>query len=132
MRFDDLQIQALQSQQLQKYTEQSYCVKAADAIATMIAEGPDTWKYFGPYWPQAQALLLRYRPDLAQRVKEWGDPPDYLAAYSYGSDMLNAIAALQYLSVNGDHLAPIGSPHSIELPSGDQALYTPGVGLIEQ
>jgi hypothetical protein len=131
MLFDALELKALQSQLLQKHSEPEYVAKAVKSIADMVQTGPDVWKRFGPYWPQVQALIMRYQPELTQRVQQWGEPPDFLSKYSYGDDMLNAIAALQYLNREGDYLSPVGHPHSIEMPDGSNALYSPGVGIIE-
>ena len=131
MLFDPLELRALQSQLLQNHTEQSYCQKAVDSILTMLQSKPDSWKHFGPYWPVVRGLILEYRPGEERRTLEWGDPPDYLSHYDYGDDMLNAIAALQYLNRDGEYLAPVGHPHSIELENGDNALYSPALGLIE-
>jgi len=130
MRFDPLELEALRSQMLQKYTPESYCQKAADAIASMLGQRPDHWQHFGPYWGVVQALLLSRRPDLAAQVQDWGTPPDYLAHYDAGDEMLNAIAALQYLNRDGEYIAPSG-PHSIEMPDGSNALYYPGIGIAE-
>jgi hypothetical protein len=131
MLFDKLQIEALKSQLVQKHSQQSYVEKAVTNIAHMLlAGGPDTWKHFGPYWPVVARLLQQYRPDMAQRVSEWGTPPDFLAHYDYGDEMLNCIAALQYLNRDGEFLAPVGHPHSIEMPDGSTVLYSPGKGLL--
>lgn len=131
MLFDPLELRALQSQLLQKYTEQDYCDGAVDGIIAMVKSRPRSWEHFGPYWPVVQDLILKYRPGETRHAQEWGDPPDYLAHYDYGEDMLNAIAALQYLNRDGEYLAPIGHPHSIQLENGDNALYSPALGLIE-
>lgn len=128
MRFDQLELEALQSQLVQGHTPERYCKKAADSIATMLSQNSQAWKRFGPYWPVVRGLLNEHRPDVPT---PWGDPPDYLAHYDYQDPMLNTIAALRYLSRDGEYLAPLGSPHSIELADGSNALYDPELGIIE-
>jgi hypothetical protein len=128
MRFDPLELEALKSQLTQDQSPKQYCSRAADSIATMLSQDSQAWKRFGPYWPWVQSLLANHRPDVATN---WGDRPDYLAHYDLGDEMLETIAALRYLNRDGDYLAPLGSPHSIEMPDGSNALYDPELGIIE-
>lgn len=129
--FDRYELQALKSQLLQKFTEESYAKRAADQIAAMVGESATMWKHFGPYWPLAQALLLQYQPEQASIWRAWGEPPAILAHYDTGDEMLNAIAAMLHLGQDGDYLRPTGSPHPIHLEDGSKALYMPGVGLVD-
>jgi len=128
MRFNRLELEALKSQLTQDQSPAQYCKKAANSIAAMLKQDSQSWKHFGPYWPWVQSLLANHRPDVPTN---WGDRPDYLAHYDLGDEMLEAIAALQYLNRDGDYLAPLGTPHSIEMPDGSNALYDPELGIIE-
>lgn len=128
MLFDRSELENLKSQLAQTYSPEQYCSKAADSIVAMLDRNSQSWKHFGPYWPVVQTLLARYRPDVP--THNWGTPPDYLSHYTYNDPMTDAIAALHYLN-RDEYLAPLGTPHSIEMPDGSNALYEPELGIIE-
>jgi len=131
MLFDQLQLEALKSQLVQKYSQQSYVETAIARMADMLRANPNLWQHFGPYWPLVQRFILDYKPEMTAMAMDWGVPPDYLSHYNYGDDMLNAIACLQYLNRDGEYMAPLGHPHSISLADGSMALYSPTLGIIE-
>jgi hypothetical protein len=96
-------------------------------------KGRDRWKLYGPYWPALKTVMAEYQPEL--NTAEWNDgqpAPDFLSLYDYGEAALNLAAAMMYLN-RGEHfnLDP-DAPHSINMPDGSEALYVPGVGLIDQ
>lgn len=133
MLFDPLKLQALKSQLMQTFPDESdYCKKAVNSIAAMLSTNPMSWHHFGPYWPLVQKLFAKYRPN-DRRPTDWGEVPDYLDNYSagYGDDMADAIAAIKYLNRHGDWMAQQDDPHDITLPDGSEALYAPGVGIID-
>jgi len=128
MLLDVNQLNKIRSQ-AQNYSDQQYCQIAVGQIAAMLDVNPMAWHHFGPYWPLVQELFSKYRSK-DTRPMEWGDPPSFLSQYQYGSDVLNAIAALTYLNRDGDYLAQQDDSHSIDMPDGSQALYLPGVGIV--
>jgi hypothetical protein len=103
-------------------------------IADWLEAGRDRWKLLGPYWGVVQAILEKHPVKRSADYQTWNDgnpPPDFLSLYNYGEDHLNLCAAMMYLNrTSAATNLDADAPHSITTPDGE-ALYIPGVGIIE-
>jgi hypothetical protein len=96
--------------------------------------GRDRWKLLGPYWGVVQAILEKHPVQRSLDYQAWNDgspPPDFLSLYNYGEAHLNLCAAMMYINrTSAATDMNVDAPHSIITPDGE-ALYIPGVGIIE-
>ncbi len=95
----------------------------------MLSEDPQHWRRFGPWWPRVKAILLKYQGQKAAFCADWGGDPDFLRHYTYGSDLLDWVAAFEYLDRDG--FWDVHKPHLIQMPDGSERLYDPAYGFLD-
>lgn len=133
MRHDRAELEQIAAEKLPEVNRDEYVKKGVDRLATWLEMNPRYWQMLGPWYAVVQELLLRLKPEFEQALTWNGGspPPDFLDDYDYGEDFLNLFAALTYLSREGEYVPNPDHPHSIQMPDGSQALFVPGIGIIE-
>ncbi|MCJ2543033.1 hypothetical protein [Thermostichus vulcanus] len=133
MRWPDAAIKKRAKEVLAEYklTPEQILQGGTRGQINQLRRDPSHYMRFGPWWPRVRALLLKYQGEDASFCADWGGDPDFLAHYTYGDDFLDWVAAFEYLDRDGDLWDRADKPHSITLPDGSRALYSPGVGLID-
>jgi hypothetical protein len=111
-------------------TSEQFLKAATGTLVPLLGRSPNWWKCFGPYYPVIQKMLREYQPDF-ELPNSWGEPPDYLTLYDAGDNLLNWVAAMSYVNREGDYMSHPDQPHTIQLADGSNALYMPGVGILE-